>query len=197
MELLRQKRKSVLAKKGHKLLKDKLDGLIGHLLDAARSYQHLSRSLEQKLAEVFQKLAVVSAQISKEDLYQAVLASRARTSVNISIKNLMGIKIQSYELMQEGDPLTYSFSDTPAELDQALKEFTEILKDLVELAEKNKEISLIASAIIEIKRRVNALEYILIPEISTAVRYIRMRLSEMERESIVSLMKIKDIVRAR
>lgn len=197
MELLRQKRKSLLAKKGHKLLKDKLDGLIGHLLNAARSYQHLAGVLEQKLIDIFQKLAVASAQMDREALYSAALASKARASVNVNIKNLMGVKIPEYELIQEGDPIAYSFAEIPAGLDLALKEFMEILKELVELAEKNKTISVLASTIIEIKRRVNALEYILIPETDAAVRYIKMRLSEMERENIVSLMKIKDIVRAR
>jgi len=197
MQLLQQKRKLVLAKKGHKLLKDKLDGLIQQILSIVKSYQRLSSLLEQKLIDIFQKLSMASAQINQEALYSAILASKASASVNVTIKNIMGVKIPKYELISEGDPITYSFADTPAELDLALKEFMEILKDLVELAEKNKAIEVIASTIIEIKRRVNALEYILIPEVAGNVRYIRMRLSEMERENIVSLMKIKDIVRAR
>ncbi len=197
MQLLQQKKKLALAKRGHKLLKDKLDGLVRQILGLVKSYRQLSGLLEQKLIDIFQKLAIASAQISEETLATAVECSKVTTSVNVNIKNLMGVKIPQYELKSQGDPFCYSFPDTPAELDQSLKEFMEILKDLVTLAEQNKTIEVIASTIIEIKRRVNALEYILIPEVSGNVRYIKMRLSEMERENIVSLMKIKDIVRAR
>ncbi|MBN2058592.1 MAG: V-type ATP synthase subunit D [Candidatus Saganbacteria bacterium] len=197
MELLRLRRRTVLAKKGHKLLKDKLDGLIQQLLAVVKAHRRLSGTLEQKLIDIFQKLALGSAQISQAALYSATLLATSKVAVDITIKNIMGVKIPKYELKSEGDPISYGFAETPAELDQALKEFMEVLKELVMLAEHNKAIQVLASQIIEIKRRVNALEYVMIPELENSVRFIKMKLAEMERSTTVTLLKIKDIVRAR
>ncbi len=197
MELLRLRRRAVLAKKGHKLLKDKLDGLIQKILDMVKNHRHLSSALEEELIVIFQKLILASAQAGPENLYAATLLPASQISVDITLQNIMGVKIPKYELKMEGETLPYGWANMPAELDQALHDFREVLARLVKLAELNKAILVTASTIIEIKRRVNALEYILIPELDAAVRYIRMKLSEMERSNIVSLMKIKDIVRAR
>jgi V/A-type H+-transporting ATPase subunit D len=197
MELLRLRRRTVLAKKGHKLLKDKLDGLIQRILNIVKAHRRLSRKLEPELVEVFQKLALSSGRISPQALYAATLLPSCKTTVDISLQNIMGVKIPKYELKTEGEPISYGFAETPAELDRALMRFKEILEELVKLAEHNKAILVIARQIIEIKRRVNALEYILIPELEDAVRFIRMKLAEMERSTTVSLLKIKDIVRAR
>ena len=197
MELLRLRRRATLAKKGHKLLKDKLDGLIQRILKIVKEYQALSGQLEKELIDFFQKLALSSAQINPQLLASAASSSTCTTNVEISLTNIMGVKIPKYHLKIEGNPISYGFTDTPAELDQALTQFKEILSNLVKLAELNKALVVMASQIIEIKRRVNALEYILIPELDSAVKLIRAKLSEMERESLVSLMKIKDIVRAR
>ena len=197
MELLRLKRRVTLAKKGHKLLKDKLDGLIGRLLNIVKSHRVLSRKIEDELISVFQKLLMSSGLTSKNLLYAASLLSSAKSSVDISIQNIMGVKIPKYSFKSEGNPISYGFAQTPGELDQALMEFKQILPDLISLAEHNKAIQVIASSIIEIKRRVNALEYILIPELDSSVKQIVMKLAEMERSNTVTLMKIKDMVRGR
>ncbi|MBU0672680.1 MAG: V-type ATP synthase subunit D [Candidatus Margulisbacteria bacterium] len=197
MELLRLRRRTALAKKGHKLLKDKLDGLVQRLLEIVKSHRRLSNKLEEELILIFQKLALSTGQTRPEVIYAATLLPAVKTSVDISLKNIMGVKIPQYELKSEGNPISYGFAETPAELDQALSQFMDILKELVKLAELNKAILVIASHIIEIKRRVNALEYILIPELVGAVRYIKMKLAEIERSTTVALLKIKDIVRAR
>lgn len=197
MDLLRLRRRTQLAKKGHKLLKDKLDGLIQQLLKIVKAHGRLSTKLEQELIEIFQKLVLSSAQIRPEVLIEAAKLSECKTSVDITIKNLMGVKIPKHELKMEGDPISYPFPETTGELDQALIRFKVILKELVQLAEHNKAILIIASHIIEIKRRVNALEYILIPELEASVRFIKMKLAEIERSNTVVLLKIKDIVKAR
>jgi len=197
MELLRLRRRTTLAKKGHKLLKDKLDGLIQRLLKIVKTQRRLSNRLEEELIIVFQKLVLSSAQTDPDVLLAAAKTTPCKTSVEISLQNIMGVKIPQYVLKSEGDPFSYDFTKTSVELDQALMQFREILAELVKLAEHNKAIIVIASHIIEIKRRVNALEYILIPELEQSVKYIRMKLSEMERSNTVSLLKIKDIVRAR
>lgn len=197
MELLRLRRRTLLAKKGHKLLKDKLDGLVQQILSIANSYQKLSAELEEELTLVFQKLLLASSQISKEDLYYLSVVPAIKASLEITFKNIMGLKAPKYHLKTEGVFKSLGVANITAELDQALLEFSQLLEKLVLLSQYHKTITLIASHIIEIKRRVNALEYILIPELEGSVRYIRMRLAELERDSIVSLMKIKDIVRGR
>lgn len=197
MELLRLKRRTTLARKGHKLLKDKLDGLIQRMLRIVKDHRRLSGRLEEELVEIFQRLGLSSAQTDPGMLYAATLLPSCRSSVDISLQNIMGVKIPKYELKTEGEPVSYGFADTSAELDAALIKFKEILPKLVQLAEFNKAILVLARQIIEIKRRVNALEYILIPELEGSVRFIRMKLAEMERSTTVSLLKIKDIVRAR
>ncbi|MFH1825761.1 MAG: V-type ATP synthase subunit D [bacterium] len=197
MELLRLKRRTVLAKKGHKLLKDKLDGLIQRILHIAKAYQRLNTKLEAELIVVFKQLVLSSALTDPEVLLEAAKSSTCQANIDITIKNLMGVKVPKYRLKVEGDPIAYDFSNTPAELDTALVRFQEILKELVQLAEYNKTIQEIATQVIEIKRRVNALEYILIPELEGSVRYIKMKLAEMERSTTVALLKIKDLVRAR
>ncbi len=197
MELLRLRRRTALAKKGHKLLKDKLDGLIQRLLQVVKAHRHLSNKLEQELIIIFQQLALGSAQTDPKVLEAAALIPTCTASVDISIKNIMGVKIPQYKSKVEGQPISYGYADTSAELDQALTSFRAIMDELVQLAEHNKAILVMARNIIEIKRRVNALEYIMIPELEGSVRYIRMKLSEMERSTTVTLLKIKDIVRAR
>lgn len=196
MELLRLTRRVALAKRGHKLLKDKLDGLIQHLLGLVRTQRNLHQKLEEELGPAFENLILASAQIPPELTPAAVSIPDCKTEVEIALKNIMGVKIPKYDLKITGNPLSYSFANVPAELDQTLMRFKEILPELVKLAEYNKAITVIASEIIEIKRRVNALEHILIPELENALRYIRMKLSEMERSATVALLRIKDIVAA-
>ena len=196
MELLRLRRRSVLARKGHKLLKDKLDGLIQQLFEIAKQQSHLSGALEEQLVSLFQQLALSSAQIRPETITEAIPLSSGKATLSTVLQNRMGVKLPKYELKLEGNPFSYNLIDTPGEFDQALLQFQALLVDLVKLAELNKAIEIMASAIIEIKRRVNALEYILIPELEEQVRYIRMKLTEMERSTIVTLLKIKDSVRA-
>ena len=169
MELLRLRRRTVLAKKGHKLLKDKLDGLIKRMLDIAKEHEKVFVYLEKELGANFEKLILANSLIDPKLLDKA--CAYAKTGAK---------------------PILM-----PLELNQALLEFKEKLSSLIKLAQLNKALQQIAKQIIEIKRRVNALEYILIPELETAVRFIRMKLAEIERDNIVSLMKIKDIVRAR
>jgi V/A-type H+/Na+-transporting ATPase subunit D len=197
MELLRLRRRTALAKKGHKLLKDKLDGLIQRLLQVVKAHRRLSNKLEEELIIIFQQLALGSAQTDPKVLEAAALIPTCTASVDITIKNIMGVKIPKYRSKVEGQPISYGYVDTSAELDQALTSFRAIMDELVQLAEHNKAILVMARNIIEIKRRVNALEYIMIPELEDSVRYIKMKLSEMERSTTVSLLKIKDIVRAR
>jgi V/A-type H+-transporting ATPase subunit D len=195
MELLRLRRRTALARRGHKLLKDKLDGLIQQIFELAKVQRQLSDELDETLAVVFQQLIFASAQTEPAVLAAATQTSNCQAAVSTAYKNIMGVRVPRYKFDFSGDPIAYNLYVTSGELDQSLINFKNIMAELVRLAEYNKTITVIASEIIEIKRRVNALEYILIPELDNAVKYIRMKLSEMERSNTVTLLKIKDIVR--
>lgn len=194
MELLRLRRRLALAKRGHKLLKDKLDGLIQKLLEAVKEQRHLSLKLEEALPAVFKKLILASAQVSEAVLSSLTKSPNVDTKVEFYLQNVMGVKVPRYKLRSKGNFASYNLANTPAELDEGLLAFNLVLEELVKLAEYNKTIQALAAQIIEIKRRVNALEYVLIPELENAVRYIRMKLTEMERSTTVSLLKIKALV---
>ena len=193
MQLLRVKRRTLLAKKGHKLLKDKLDGLIRQLLQTVKEHRKLGDRMEKELSVLFSKVVIAAAQIDLKELPP----SSCKSGVDIAIKNIMGVKIPIYSVKVEGDPVSYGLAHTPIELDQALIRFKEILPELVKLAEFVKTMQVLAAQIIEIKRRVNALEYKLIPELEQAARFIRMKLAEMELGTTVSLLKIKEMAEKR
>lgn len=188
MELLRLRRRVELAKRSHKLLKDKLDGLIQKFLSIKQDYLDLYAKLEPQLAHVFLKSVMSSALSHPQALAEGSL-TQAQVSVETSIKNIMGVRIPSYNLKIEGKPSSKSLLAT-VELGEALDGFSKILPELVNLAALSKSLRLISTQIIETRRRVNALEYILIPELEKKVRLIRMKLSELERGAKVVLLKI-------
>ena len=107
----------------------------------------------------------------------------------------MNLEVPKYEVNVEGDIMCYGYGGTYGDLDLSLYELDKILKDMILLAEKEKAIELMADEIIRTRRRVNALEYILIPNLEETIKYIGMRLSEMERSNLARLMKLKDIIR--
>jgi len=197
MVLLRTKRRAALATRGHKLLKDKLDGLIGKFIEIARDTEAKMGDLSRKIPEAFKMLVTAGSQMSPEEFEEAVNVPRQTASIEIKRKNLMGVRIPIYELELEGTPICYSLINTPAELDRALLNFNSLLPEIILLAGNIKALELIAQEITKVKRRVNALEYVLIPELTSAISFIKMKLAEMERSYLTSLMKIKDIVRAR
>ena len=197
MELLRLRRRLEMAKRGHKLLKDKLDGLIQRFLKTIKEEREIREKLEPQISKVFISSVLDSANMWGESLEEAVMMPKQRTSIDLSKRNIMGVYIPLYSLKIEGDFHSYGMAGTPAELDEVLAQFSELLPDLIKLAGHTKMIEILSKDIAEIRRRVNALEHILIPELESAQKFIRMKLSEMERGYLTSLMKIKDIVRAR
>jgi len=188
MMLLRLRRRVELARRGHKLLKDKLDGLVQRFLSIKKEYLDLYENLEPRLVRIFLKSVMSSALSNPQALKEEVL-KRAQVSIETSIKNIMGVRIPSYHLKIEGAPSSTSLLAT-VELNETLSGFSRILPELIELAALSKSLRLIAAQIIETRRRVNALEYILIPELLRNLRLIRMKLSELERGSRVILLKI-------
>jgi len=188
MQLLLLKRRLELARRGHKLLKDKLDGLVQKFLSIKKEYEELYDSITPRLSGMFLSSSVASALSLTHDLKPGG-KEVPNLTVRTSSKNIMGVVIPSYHLESEArTPLVTA--GRSVELFEAVKGFNEILPALVDMASRDKAVRLLAKQIIETRRRVNALEYILIPELSRNAKETRMKLEEYERSSRIVLLKL-------
>ncbi len=196
MELLRLKRRIALARKGHKLLKDKQDELIRILFELIEGLRELRKKVEEELSESVKRFVLARSFMDPEEIEELFLVPSMKAGIEVGERKVMTVLVPTFKAMLEGDFLSYGFANTSPELDVSLESLQKSFKDLIELAEKEKALELLAIEIEKTRRRVNALEYILIPELESTIKFISMKLSEMERSDITRLMKIKDIVRA-
>lgn len=197
MELLTLKDRTKLAVKGHGLLKEKRDALIKEFFDILDRVKGIREKAEQSLKEANE--ALVEAQIVMGDLSvrKASLAVKESIDVDIKSRNIMGVSVPVTEVVMDDRTLVdrgYGFTDTTIQLDEAAKKFEESVKYLIELGEVEKTIFLLAEEIEATKRRVNALEHIMIPRFRNTEKYIDMRLQEMERENFVRLKMIRSTI---
>ena len=195
MELMRLKKRIALAKRGHKLLKDKRDELMRRFMILIEDYQDLRSEMEKALEAAFGGFLLARAVMSRASLEGAILSSSDKVRITPSTYQIMNIKTVKFDLEQDPNIYSYGFADTSADLDKSLKLFSDTLPVMIELAEKEKAIELLADEIEKTRRRVNALEYVLIPSLGESIREITMRLGEIERSALTRLMKVKDIVR--
>lgn len=195
-ELLKLKVKLKTAKRGHKLLKEKRDGLMKEFMDIIREAKDLRERVEGTLGEGFRYFVFASAQMRPSEVRESIMWPGMKTSLSASTKNVMSVEIPRFEYKEEGDWLCYSLSTTTAALDTSLEIFASALKDMVKLAEIEHSAKLMAEEIEKTRRRVNALEYVFIPDMVETVKYIESKLNEQERGALVALMAIKDIIAA-
>ena len=196
MELSKLKKRLVVARRGHKLLKDKQDALIKAFLERARAGKELREKVEAELQECYGTFAFSRAQTTPEILEQALIFPGARCTLSVAWRNVMSVMVPKYDVKQEGNPVNYGFASVPLLLDVALEQFSKLILRLLELAAEEKAIRLMAGEIERTRRRVNALEYVMIPNLQETIRYISMKLDEQERSTLSRLMKIKEIVSA-
>lgn len=196
MELLKLRKRVEVATRGHKLLKDKRDQLMKEFLVLVREDRELRTQVEERLVAANRSFLVARAVMSREALEEAIMAPKQRVYMEMDTSVVMNVRVPRFAMRQEGDPLSYGFVDTSGELDSALGAFSEVLAMLIRLAQIEKSAELLADEIERTRRRVNALEYVLIPELQAAAKDISMKLSEQERSTVARLMKIKEIVRA-
>ena len=186
------------ARRGHKLLKDKRDELMRQFLDIVRRNKVLRAEVEQGLTEAFASLQVASAIMSPEMLEQALMYPRQSVELGMTFKNIMSVNVPVYDFKtKNNDPseiFPYGFAQTSGELDDALEKMARVFQDMLELAQVEKTMQLLAQEIEKTRRRVNALEYVMIPDLETNIRYITMKLDENESSTKVRLMKVKDMV---
>lgn len=198
MELTRLKGRLKTARRGHKLLKDKRDELMKQFLDIVRKNRELRKKVEKGLEEANAAFTVASAIMSPEMLEQALLYPKQSVELDMTFRNIMSVNVPEYTFHTRNEDPTeiypYGFAQTSGELDVALEALNEVFRDMLELAEVEKTMQLLAEDIEKTRRRVNALEYVMIPDFQQKIRYISMKLDENERGNITRLMKVKDMV---
>lgn len=200
MELLRMKKRHKVAVRGHKLLKDKLDELMKDFMKLVEENRRLRGEVEKELAGSVQGFMMARAIMSKEAVEQAIGFPKVKAEITAGVRNLMGIEVPVFNLKEnevKGGIYPYGFAQTSGELDQAIRKLSDSLKSLINLAEVEKTVELLAVEIEKTRRRVNALEYVLIPQLQDKIKFISMKLDEYERGNLTRLMKIKEMVRAK
>ncbi|MDO4477451.1 MAG: V-type ATP synthase subunit D [Lachnospiraceae bacterium] len=198
MELTRLKKKLATAVKGHKLLKDKRDELMREFLDLVRENMALRQKVEAGIHSANTNFVIAKADMSEEILRTALMAPKQDVELETAVKNVMSVDIPVFSYKTRtpdpNDIYSYGFAFTSSDLDSAVLSLSEILPDMLRLAETEKACQLMAAEIEKTRRRVNALEHVIIPETREGIKYITMKLDENERSTQIRLMKVKDMM---
>jgi len=198
MELTRIKKKLVTAVRGHKLLKDKRDELMRQFLELVRENMELRQKVEIGIHAANKNFVIAKAGMSEAILNTALMTPKQEVSIQASEKNVMSVNIPVFDTKTRtadaNDIYSYGFAFTSSDLDGAVKSLADILPDMLRLAEVEKACQLMAAEIEKTRRRVNALEHVIIPEAQENIKYITMKLDENERSTQIRLMKVKDMM---
>lgn len=198
MELQKQKKKLSTATRGHKLLKDKRDELMRQFLELVRENKALREKVEEGLKAANKNFVLARASTSDQVLNAALLAPKQEIYLEVGSKNIMSVDVPVYEYKTRtadaDDIYSYGMAFTTSDLDDAVKSLADLLPDMLRLAEVEKSCQLMAAEIEKTRRRVNALEHVMIPEAQENIRYISMKLGENERSTQVRLMKVQDMM---
>ena len=198
MELTRLKARLNTARRGHKLLKDKRDELMKNFLDIIRENKRLRKLVEEALLKAHESFTFASALMSPEMLEQSLLYPKQSVALDIKFRNIMSVNAPVYDIRMKsenpGDIYPYGFAQTSARLDDALDELSQVFKDMLMLAQIEKTVQLLAAEIEKTRRRVGALEHVVIPQLEETIKFISMKLDENERGNLIRLMKVKDMM---
>lgn len=197
MELTRQKKKLMSATRGHKLLKDKRDELVRQFMDMIKENMRLRLKVEEGLKRANREFAVARAGMSEEVLNTALMANNKSLEIKQDYKNIMSVDIPQFCAKTEiggRDIYSYGYAFTAGDLDDAIYSLSNVFSDMIKLAEIEKSCQLMASEIEKTRRRVNALEHVIIPQALDNIKYITMKLDENERSTQIRLMKVKDMM---
>lgn len=198
MELTRLKKKLVTAVRGHKLLKDKRDELMRQFLDKVRENKALREEVETALVSANQNFMLARAGMPDEMLNTALLAPKQELTISAGTQNVMSVEIPDFDFKtrtpDQNDMYSYGFAFTTGDLDDAILSLSEVFPKMLKLAEVEKSCQLMAAEIEKTRRRVNALEHVMIPELQTNIKYITMKLDENERSTQIRLMKVKNMM---
>lgn len=198
MELNRLKGKLKTARRGHKLLKDKRDELMRQFLILVRENKELREKVEKGINACNRGFVLARAGMSKEELNVALMSPKQEVYLEAGSKNVMSVEVPEFSVKMRtsdtNDIYSYGFGFTSADLDNAVKATADLLPDMLRLAECEKSCQLMAAEIEKTRRRVNALEHVMIPDYEETIKYITMKLDENERSSQIRLMKVKDMM---
>ena len=195
MELRRLKTRLKTAERGHKLLKDKSDEMIRQFMIYVRENKRLRQELEGDLAEALHAFMLARAVSSVQDVGQALCMPALKAQVQTGLKNVMGVDVPSIDITSVGEAvLPYAFAGVSSEMDVAVMKISALMEKLLKLAEVEKTCNMLADEIEKNRRRVNALEYVMIPQLNETIKYIIMKLDENERGNLVRLMKVKSMI---
>ncbi len=198
MEMTRLKKRLATSIRGHKLLKDKRDDLMKKFLDLIRKNKELREQVEQEISDIYGGFVVASAVMSPQMLEEALMLPKQSIDLEVGERNVMSVTVPSFEFNasenSDSDIYSYGFVATSGELDDSVAAVKNVLPHLLELAQIEKSAQMIAEEIERTRRRVNALEYVQIPDLEETIKYIKMKLDENERGNQTRLMKIKDMM---
>ena len=198
MMLTSLKKRLKTATRGHKLMKDKRDELMKNFLELARENGRLRQEVEDRLAKVYKNFTVASAIMSQEVMEESLMFPKQGVILNVGNKNIMSVDVPVFTFKTTAEDPTnifpYGFARTSGELDNAISELADLFPLLLDLAAKEKETALLAAELEKTRRRVNALEYVMIPQLEMTIKYITMKLDENERGNQTRLMKVKDMM---
>jgi len=195
MELLRLKKRLNIAKRGHKLLKQKQDELLRIIQKTINLLASMRKETEEQLIEALKQFFLARAYQDKNIFEGSFVLLDTDIELSMDVEKVMNVPLPKYQKSLKGEIVSYGFAMTSPTLDVALRSLLEVFERLIEMAQLEKRITLLAEEMDKTRRRVNALEYILIPEIQSTVREINMKLEERERERNSRLMIIKDVIR--
>lgn len=200
MELTKLKRKLVTATRGHKLLKDKRDELMRQFLMLVRENKSLRIEVENAIKEANRHMSVARSSMQDEVMDVALMMPKQELKLEIENKNVMSVKIPVFQTIfksnDKNDIYSYGYAFTSSDLDDAVKSLSDVLPQMLRLAEVEKSCQLMAAEIEKTRRRVNALEHVMIPRYRDTIKYITMKLDENERSTTTRLMKVKDMMLA-
>ena len=200
MELKKLKARLKTAQRGHKLLKDKTDEMVRRFSVLAREIKKLRAETEGDVVRVLKQFSLARGLMPKKDIELLFSMPSVSVEPECGLGNFMNLEVPKIVLEERKDassPLPYSYVDVTSEADYAVELAGEVLDKLVRLAEQEKILRMLAVEIERSKRRVNALEYVLIPDLEETIRYISMKLEENERAGLTLLMKVKDMIEAK
>jgi len=194
MELLKLKKRRTLAQRGHDLLEDKLDELLRRFMELIKKTIELERTVSSLIAKDLMRFLYAYSVVNKQDLDKVLTESKSNLMLEVETERVMNVKIPRFRINQHQIDRNYKNINISLELDLALESQQSKLELLLELAEAAKAVELLGIEIKSTRRRVNALEYILLPTINDTIGYINDKLNELERDSLTRLMRVKEII---
>ncbi len=200
MELTRIKRRLVTARRGHKLLKDKRDEMVRQFILLVRENRALRQEVERELSAALNSFALARSVTEPELMEEALFYPARNIAIDMTTRSILSVRVPSIRVREETmreTTLSYGLAETSAQLDGAIAGLADLLPKLIQLAEVEKSCDLLADEIEKTRRRVNALEYVMIPQFEETIRFITMKLDENERGNLTRLMKVKSMIQER